>query len=95
MICTHPDTWPCSGTEDCNSQKIRDAQLMAIDGRLRITDVPGVADDDEDLKVGWTGRSEPAIGELTEEQLDDWDELGHSGGYVMPKSLDDDDDEDA
>ncbi|MCV7346993.1 hypothetical protein [Mycolicibacterium rhodesiae] len=91
MICTHPDNWPCSGTEDCNSQKVRDAQLMLSEGHARLTDVPGVADDDESLRVGWTGKSEPVIGLLTEDELDDWDELGHSGEYVMPKSRDEDD----
>lgn len=95
MFCTHPDSWPCSGTEDCNSQKVRDAQLLLSEGRARLTDVPGVDDDDERLKGGWTGNSEPAIGEMSEEDLDDWDELGHSGEYLMPKSHDDDDAEDA
>ncbi len=91
MICTHPESWPCSGTEDCNSQRIRDAQILLSEGRARLAEVPGVDDDDESLKAGWTGKSEPAIGELTEEELDDWDELGRSGEYLMPKSTNDDD----
>lgn len=81
--CTHPDTWPCSESNGrCGTQQTYDAAMGCIDGHYSLTVR------DETFKTGWTGNSEPAVGEMTEDELAQWDELNESGHYVMPRDDD-------
>ena len=70
--------------------------MGAIDGHYSLNP-RGIADvgqtevpRDEVFKTGWTGNSEEAIGELTEAELESWDELDKSGHYTDPPSRSDD-----
>lgn len=66
-------------------------------GRADVGDIDMI--DGDNLKTGWTGKSEEVIGELSEQELEEWDELDQAGKWGMPpergSSFDDERDEDA
>lgn len=94
-LCTHPDTWPCSESKinpgRCGTQETHDVAMGCIDGHYSLNP-RGSANvgeiesaHGEVFKTGWTGNSEPAVGEMTEDEVVQWDELNESGHYVMPR----------
>lgn len=92
--CTHPDSWACTDSRinpgSCGTQEIHDAAMGCIDGHYTFNptgtgDVGSIdTSDGHRLRTGWTGVGEPVLGEMTDEELNAWDELDQAGNYAMP-----------